>query len=562
MVWVMVELKDIALTVADGDSDKTLLERISLSVHEGQFVAIVGASGSGKTTLLKLIAGLYEPTRGHIRWKGRDLVNEEDLAPSEIGYVPQFSIAYDHLTIRESVEMSLRLRVAGLNAAARHARTEALAAHVGLDHILDRRVLVLSGGERRRLALAMELTSDPLLILCDEVTSGLDPKSEEDIVKLLGDLAAQDQRIVVSVTHSLRHLTAYDKVVVLHEGRLAYCGAPDQLVSYFGVKNPEDIYPALAHGGAEHWEQTWAERGPPEEPPPEEHPHRPPLEPAGYMAQTTALLMRRWKIFLRDRAQLALHLAMVLGFPVLVAIFAQDGLPQIQNLKLELGDNLVEELLQARDYIVQSVNVGTLVSGLVMFQVVLLTLMASNNSAREVSSERFIFEKEKLAGLRPVSYVTSKVVFLFGLVALQSVWMACFVKSVCGFPGPLGLQIAMLIMVNAAITYVCLGLSSIMKSSEQASLLSIYFVGFQLPLSGIILALPQPLDAMAKPFISAYWSWSGYIQTMRDTRFYDVVAEVSQTSLAPVILCLWVLGSHILLGLVMAYLGCKRSRWD
>jgi hypothetical protein len=91
---------------------------------------------------------------------------------------------------------------------------------------------------------------------------------------------------------------------------------------------------------------------------------------------------------------------------------------------------------------------------------------------------------------------------------------------------------------------------------------SVYLVGFQLPLSGAVLALPKTIDWITRPFIAAYWSWSGFIQTMRDTRFYDVVQSVTQTPLSKTELCFWVLATHILIGGYLAYTGCRQSRWE
>ena len=123
-------------------------------------------------------------------------------------------------------------------------------------------------------------------------------------------------------------------------------------------------------------------------------------------------------------------------------------------------------------------------------------------------------------------------------------------------------QILLLVLVNAALTAVCLAISSLMKTAEQASLVSIYLVGFQLPLSGAVLALPKMLSWITRPFIASYWGWSGFIQTMHDTRFYEAVLAVTQTKLAPAGLCAWVLACHVLLGLLIAYMGCKNSRWE
>ena len=193
-----------------------------------------------------------------------------------------------------------------------------------------------------------------------------------------------------------------------------------------------------------------------------------------------------------------------------------------------------------------------------MFQVVLLTLMGANNSGREIASERLIFEKEKLAGLRPLSYVAGKAVFLGLLVLAQSLWMGLFVHYVCGFPGDLGPQLVFLILVNAAMTSICLAVSSFLGSAEQASLVSIYLVGFQLPLSGAVLALPDFLGILVRPFIAAYWSWSGVLQTLKGERYYDIVQMVVQTALSPAGLCVWVLCSHIIIGFFAAWIGCQR----
>ena len=586
----MLELQNISLQVGQEPEEQKLLHEISAEFPQRHFAAILGPSGCGKSTLLKVIAGLAEQTDGSVHWEGRNLAEEEDLEPHEIGYVPQFSIAYDFLTVWENVETALKLRVAGMSNDERQERAEHILKEVGLEEIADRQVRVLSGGQKRRLALALEIVSSPALLLADEVTSGLDPKAEDEIVRLMKKISLDDNRIVLSVTHSLRHIHLYDSVLVLYKGHLAYHGPGEYLYHYFGVDNPEDLFPCLTKRDAADWHRSWQkhkasyslkkdasearEKTPAKESltdffkknadEPATKPGSKPeeYETPGALTQFLVLLARRWRIFLRDRGQLILQAALMIGFPILVVIFALDGLPQIQNLNMETNTNVVRQLMEQAEFLLQSSHVASLVSGLVMFQVVLLTLMGSNNSAREIAGERLIFEKEKFAGLRPSSYVASKACFLFVLVAAQSIWMAVFVNVICRFPGDLVLQIALLMLVNAAMTAVCLGISALMKSPEQASLVSVYLVGFQLPLSGAVLALPKTIAWMTRPFIAAYWSWSGFIETMKDTRFYDVVQSVTQTQLSKIGLCAWVLMSHIFLGLLLAYIGSKQSRWE
>jgi ABC-type multidrug transport system ATPase subunit len=561
------------VSVFVGESATPVLEEVSLSFPEGHFGAIVGGSGSGKTTLLKAIAGIAPgDEEGVISWRGRNL-EEEDFLPSEIGYVPQFSIAHDELTVLESVVFAARLRTRRPSEAGFREDAEHLLEEVGLGEFGARRVGVLSGGQKRRLALAIELASRPDILLCDEVTSGLDAHSEDGIVKLLHRLSRQRRRLVLTVTHSLAHMDLYDSVTVLTGGVVAYHGPPAFAAHYFGVERPGDIYERLESRTPQEWAASWTkhqravaeaaerpsseagedaetDRGDVEEP----------AEPPGFLVQSAVLLARRMVIFSRSKAELLLQAGLIFGFPVLVAVFAWNGLPAVTNLSMGLDLDVVQQLTEARDFLAQGSRVGSLVSGIVMFQVVLLTLMGANNAGREVAAERDLFEKEKLSGLDPLAYVVSKAAFLLLLVAAQSSWMGFFVREVCGFPGDAAMQFGFLFLVNAAMTALCLGISSWLRSPGQASIASIYLVGFQLPLSGAVLALPEWLGPLVRPFISAYWSWSGILQTLKNERTYDIVQMVVQSPLSPAPLCAWVLLLHIAAGLVAAWFGCERRR--
>ncbi len=585
----MLELQDVTLFIGKGEDIRPLLADVTARFPETHFGAIIGPSGCGKSTLLKVITGIAQgEEEGAIFWKGRN-VAEQDFSPSEIGYVPQFSIIHEELTVRECVTYSMRLRVRGKSFGDLDDAVTSVLDEVGMVEFHDRLVSVLSGGQRRRLALAIELVSKPAMLLCDEVTSGLDPQSEDEIVRLLHGLSRTEGRVVLSVTHSLRHLNLYDSVMVLYQGIIAYHGPPQYLTHYFRAADAQDLYAQLEVRSAREWAQSWKKHrhefmdafgGPVKEgsreleavrfdsvetelqptlelPPVPEAPPPVPAMP-GAISQFFTLLSRRVKIFSRTKAQVALQLGLIFGFPVLVAIFAWNGLPAVKNLSMGLDLDMVKQLKEAGDFLVQSSKVGSLVSGIVMFQVVLLTLMGANNSGREIAAERLIFEKEKLSGLSPLSYVAGKAVFLAFLVLAQSLWMGLFVHFVCGFPGELAPQLLFLVLVNAAMTSVCLAVSSFLGSAEQASLVSIYLVGFQLPLSGAVLALPETLGVIVRPFIAAYWSWSGVLQTLKGERYYDIVQMVVQTALSPASLCVWVLCSHVVIGLFLTWLGCHR----
>ncbi|MDA8909185.1 ATP-binding cassette domain-containing protein, partial [bacterium] len=164
----MLELKNIHFTIQKGKEDIHLLEKVDLRVPTGHFMAIVGPSGCGKSTLLKLIAGINQESDGSIHWNGRNLSEEGDLECSEIGYVPQFSIAYDELTVEENIESTVRLRAKTENRKEFEALVDGILNSTGLDPLRERPVRVLSGGQKRRLSLALELATDPVLLLCDE----------------------------------------------------------------------------------------------------------------------------------------------------------------------------------------------------------------------------------------------------------------------------------------------------------------------------------------------------------------------------------------------------------
>ena len=429
----------------------------------------------------------------------------------------------------------------------------------------------LSGGQRRRLALSMELAGEPPLLLCDEVTSGLDARSEREILDLLRRIAREGNRVVIVVTHGLRDLDAFDKVAVLSGGSLAYFGPPDTLAHYFRVDRPEEIFERLPQRSAAEWHASWNKHRthfePADRPPPETAvtadvtADLPVLLPCAF-SQFLTLTATRWKIFSRDKGNFALQIGLVLGFPLVVAVFALGGLPAVPNLDAGLSGDVVRQLIEARTYAEGASKAGSVVSGLVLLQVILLGLLGANNSAREIAGERAIFEKERFAGLKPAAYVASKTVFLAVLVVLQSAWMTWFVRTVTGFPGDGSQQFLFFLLVNAALTATCLGISALVRNADQASLASIYLVGFQLPLSGAVLALPAGLDAALRPFIAAYWSWSGALQSLRETRYYYVLELVVPTTLSAASLCAWVLILHIIFGIFIAWLGCLRSAWD
>lgn len=575
----MLEARNISLEVDGDEGPLFLLNNVNFCIPTGHFVAIVGPSGCGKTTLLKAIAGIKETTGGSFMWCKRNLAVDGDFEVGEVGYVPQFSIAYDELTVDESVEEAARLRTM-VEGEELDELIDGVLQETGLDEIADRPVKLLSGGQRRRLALAMELVSHPHILLCDEVTSGLDPQSEQEIVELLHRLSLKEGRIVISVTHSLSQAELYDSIMVMNGGCLAYHGCAEVMPHYFGVEHLTDVYARLTLREPEEWHASWMKHrveyyGDLEVrhvdkfrslglPPPSikkveegEEPELPSM-----LSQMMTLLRRRFAIFFRDRGQLMLQVAMIVIFPIMVALFSEKGRDELWHLEDKVDKDLMAEVQTQHRHAEVRARVGSAVSGIIMFQVILLGLMGSNNAAREVAAERDILEKEKFAGLSPGAYVGARLIFLTLLVLVQSLWMFAFVEYCWPMRGDALNHLLFLVLANASMTSVCLGISANCKGAAQASLLCIYLVGFQLPLSGAVLALPQSIEQFVQPFISAYWAWSGSIQGGLDSEVFKAVNGIVQTSFTMSHICLSVLVLHVVAGVVLAYIGVRRTFWE
>jgi len=369
------------------------------------------------------------------------------------------------------------------------------------------------------------------------------------------------------------------------------------LTHYFSVTDTEEVYPRLATQPSERWQASWQKHSASYQKMldrnrerliasgalPAQTPATPPADPSsdptgatttapgsgppenvrlpGFFSQFATLLSRRWRIFFRDRGQVFLQLAILICFPILVTLFSNKASGNIRNFDENHTGDLIREKQNEANVRADQAKVGSAVSGIIMFQVVLLSLMGSNNSAREIAGERPIYEKEKFGGLRPSAYLGSKIAFLACLVIMQSLWMAFFVNFRWSFRGDFVHHAGFLLLVNAAMTSICLAISALMRTAEQASLLSIYLVGFQLPLSGAVLALPENIEAVTRPFISAYWAWSGSVEAL-EAKVHDSVKSVIDTGLSVQNACLYALGAHILVALIAAWAGACRPQWD
>jgi ABC-type multidrug transport system ATPase subunit len=556
-----VYAENISLMVGKGNDHKALLRNISLAVPEGAFISIIGASGCGKSTLLRALSGIQPITAGRILLAGHPVETLRHQLPLAVGYLPQFGAFHGDLTVAEILDFAVALRLpSSVPRATRDQWSEHVIDLARIRPFLRQKYRTLSGGQMRRIALAEELIGDPAFLLLDELTSGLDPYSEHELMVWLKDLAHIHKKTIVLVTHAVSNLRLCDSVVLLHEGRLCFQGPYDQLLESHGSESIEAIYGGYQHASLEGTFVGFDHDRSAELPaPPAPHALNT-APPPGAISQLFTLLHRQNVIIWRDKATLWLHLVLLVTFPALVAIFATNGLPQVRNMDLRLQTNPLQAIAEGAVHLQESIPAATLVSGLTMFQVILLALMGANNGAREIAKERDVLEKELRSGLSPWAYVTTKGFLVVGLSLAQAFWMTWFVKEVCGFKGDFLPQFEILFGTTLAMSVTCLAISSASKSPERASLLAIYLVGLQLPLSGAVLALPEMVSMFCRPFIAAYWGWSGYLKTLSAFSLYDTVSQSTNTHIADFSICVLVLSLHSVICGVIAWMFVARIR--
>ena len=200
---------------------------VSISVAEGEFLVLLGPSGSGKSTLLRAIAGLTEINRGRVSLHGRD-VTHVNAREREVGFVFQHYALFRHMTIGENIEFALRVRHA--KAAERRARRQELLRLVALEGMDDRLPAQLSGGQQQRIAVARALAHRPKVLLMDEPFGALDAKIREELRRTIRQIQRELGISTILVTHDQEEAFALaDRIGVMHQGRLLECGKPDDL---------------------------------------------------------------------------------------------------------------------------------------------------------------------------------------------------------------------------------------------------------------------------------------------------------------------------------------------
>jgi ABC-type multidrug transport system ATPase subunit/pSer/pThr/pTyr-binding forkhead associated (FHA) protein len=466
------------------DGGKQILRDVSFGVPEKSLIGVIGPSGSGKSTLLKALTGYRPANQGDVLYDNRSLYKQFAELRQRIGLVPQDDILHKELTVRKALKYAAKLRFPGDTAEAeREARIDEVLRELKLDIHKEKKVTSLSGGQRKRVSVALELLTKPSLIFLDEPTSGLDPGMDRDVMQLLRGLA-DDGRTVLVVTHSVAELALCDKLLVMAPGgSVAYFGPPEEALNFFGYSTWADVFSAFENYRDYDWAGRW--RG-------SQHyqmyaadidavaaqqVHMPPAQqmrppkPQSWGSQLWTLIRRYSSVIASDKGFLGLMVILpaVLGL-VSVVIPAKFGLgPPTPPNKFN-GDAGTIMLILA---------VGMCFSG-------------AANSVRELIKERVIYERERATGLARSAYLMSKVIVLGVITAIQGVIICGIGFATRDLPEeglimPPAVEIC-LVVIALGFTSMMFGLviSSLVKTAEKTMPLLVMFAIVQVVFTGIL----------------------------------------------------------------------------
>ncbi|MDF6021916.1 FHA domain-containing protein [Streptomyces sp. JH34] len=466
------------------DGGKDILKDVSFGVPEKSLIAVIGPSGSGKSTLLKALTGYRPANQGDVLYDNRNLYKQFAELRQRIGLVPQDDILHKELTVTRALRYAAKLRFpADTTEAERTARIHEVLAELKLDIHKDKKITSLSGGQRKRVSVALELLTKPSLIFLDEPTSGLDPGMDRDVMQLLRGLA-DDGRTVLVVTHSVAELAICDKLLVMAPGgSVAYFGPPEEALNFFGYTSWADVFSAFENyrdydwagrwRGSQHYQMYAADIDAVAAQPvhmPSAQQIRPP-KPSGWMAQLWTLMRRYVSVIASDKGFLLLMVLLpaVLGV-VSVVIPAEFGLAEPDPPSRFNG------------------KAGTIM----LILAVGMCFAAAANSVRELIKERVIYERERATGLSRSAYLLSKVIVLGVITAFQGVIICGIGFSTRELPEeglfmPPAVEICLSIIV-LGFTSMMFGLmiSALVKTAEKTMPLLVMFAIVQVVFTGVL----------------------------------------------------------------------------
>jgi ABC transport system ATP-binding/permease protein len=465
----------------------TILRPTDLQLKAGELVAIIGESGAGKSTLLKALAGVSSPSEGQVMVGGEPV----QIRLSELGYVPQFDIVHDELTVVEALDFAARLRLpADTDEASRAARVREVIDELELGERADLRVKRLSGGQRKRVAVGIELLHRPGALFLDEPTTGLDPHLERHMTSLFRRLADAGQTVAL-VTHATGSMAMYDRVILMGQGGvLRFDGPPAELLSHFGVEQYDDVYSRPARGEdsapTEHHERL--ARLPPL-PGVQQRVRRPVRQ--SFAHQTQVLATRYALLTVRDTKHLRSALIQVPVLALLTAI---------------LFTTRVFVRFPVTEFAAKSAQ-------LTFLMVTIAVWLGSINAAREIVKERNVLRRELAVGVRVGPYLASKLLVLFAMAAAQIALFSVIVLVLRPLHEPPFVEDQLVgVLVVSGFVAVLLGLlvSAYASSEDQATGVIPLLLVPQLLFSGALVQSMDmtPLVHFFSLLVPARWSFA------------------------------------------------------
>ncbi|MEJ7618461.1 MAG: FHA domain-containing protein [Pyrinomonadaceae bacterium] len=503
-----------------------LLDDVSLSIQPNEFVGLLGPSGAGKSTLMDALNGMRPATAGHVLYNDLDLYQHPESLKQSIGYVPQDDIIHRELTVYRTLYYVARLRLS--HDVSKPEIDQIIGEVLDVTGLTERRdVLIaqLSGGQRKRVSIAVELITKPSAIFLDEPTSGLDPATEDKIMRLFRQIA-ESGRTVILTTHAMENVKLFDKIVVMMRGRLVFYGTPPEALAHLGADSFKDLYDkleapigdemsrsaplpadateeqrrardvqceAVTERVADEWRERFAST---------EMYRRYVAEPlSGIRRDAGAIQVARHRAgvtdSLRQWATLTRRYTEVLGRDRLnlLVLFGQAPL-------IALFTWLVMDAQSARD-----------------FPYFLLALVAiwfgTSVAAREVVKERAIYGRERMINLGLWPYIGSKLAVLLVIVAAQCLLLFGTLKlldiaGLMSLPGLWGGVPQLLLMILTGMVGIALGLlvSSVVKTSEMATSIVPLILIPQILFSGLV-GVPQNAARVVGAAMPAVWSFDG-----------------------------------------------------
>jgi ABC transport system ATP-binding/permease protein len=478
-----LEVHEVGLALGDGDV--TLLDRVSLTVRPGALTAVIGPSGSGKSTLLKMMVGVWQPTSGTVRFDGRDLHAEYESLRSRVGMVPREDIVHRTLTVAQALNIGVRLRMpSDITKGERRQIVSRVLQELEMTEHADTRVGNLSGGQRKRVSVAMELLTEPSLLMLDEPTSGLDPALDRQVMTMLRRLADAG-RVIVVVTPSLRFLDVCDQVLLLAPGgRTAYRGSPDGVAEAMGSEDWADIYEDIRADpdGAQrrYFERHGSTADPVARPAAPASRVTRHSRSTSFWRQVSAIAQRQAHLLVADRR----YLVFLVLAPIVVGLLPLAVGGDAGFTKPHGGTAAPFEPRQ----IIVLLNFAAILMGLTV-------------SVGDLVGERAIYRHEQEAGLSPSAYLLAKLAVFGAVAVIQSALLVLVVTApgigkrapaaaaVLGSPT---LELFVDVAATAAVAAVLgLAISAVSSSSNQyipllavACVAQLVFAGGFVPMTG------------------------------------------------------------------------------